>query len=101
MGAIFDRAKSQWAEMHLEWGMYVEYQYNRALEECGGVLVNRLGRDKGIDGYSLFTGTWVRAKKYASEELLAYWAHNRRLTLAEFEEQWLSGQIEDEGQYGY
>lgn len=75
--------------MKSEWDLYIEFQYNRALEECGGVLVNRLGKTKGIDGYELFTGPLTRAKKYASEELLAYWSHNRRMTSAEFEEQWL------------
>jgi hypothetical protein len=90
MGAIFDNAKELWKEMKDEWDRYVDAQYNRALEECGGVLVNRLGRDRGIDGYSLFTGTWTRAKKFASEELLAYWAHNPRLTMNEFETQWFN-----------
>lgn len=77
--------------MKYAWDMYIEAEYNRALEECAGVLVNRLGQSKGVDGYSLFTGTWIRSKKFASEELLAYWAHNPRLTASDFETQWFNG----------
>jgi len=91
MGAIFEKAKKDWQVMHGAWEGHIEWQYERALQECNGVLVNHLGRSKGIDGYTLFSGQLSRALKYASEELIAYWAHNRRLTLAQFEEQWVSG----------
>jgi hypothetical protein len=93
MGAIFDRAKEDWREMKDEWDRYIEVMYNMALEDTGGVLVNRLGRDRGIDGYSLFTGTWTRAKKFASEELLEFWNQNGRMTMTEFETQWVEGTI--------
>lgn len=91
MGAIWDHAKNQYAQMKEEWDRCVESQYDQALEECAGVLVNKLGQSKGIDGYSLMTGPESRVRKYASEELLAYFAHNPRLTAAEFEEQWFNG----------
>jgi len=91
MGAIFDHAKYQYHMMKIDWELYVEAEYNRALEECAGVLINRTGMFSGIDGYSLFMGPESRVKKYASEELLAYFAHNPRLTAAEFEEQWFNG----------
>lgn len=77
--------------MKNDWDTYVEAEYNRALEECAGVLVNKLGQIKGIDGYSLMTGPWTRVKKYGSEELLAYFAHNPRMSAAEFEQQWFDG----------
>jgi len=93
MSAIFDKARAQWAEMKEEWDRYVEVLYNMALEDCGGVLVNRLGQAKGIDGYSLFTGPWLRAKKYASEELLEFWNQNGRMTMTQFEEQWVEGTL--------
>lgn len=93
MGAIFARAKEDWQEMHDEWLRYVEVLYNMALEDTNGVLVNSLGRARGIDGYSLFTGTWTRAKKFASEELLEFWEQNGRMTMTEFENQWVEGTV--------
>jgi hypothetical protein len=90
MSAIFDKAKQDWAEMRDEWDRYVEVTYNMALEDTNGVLINRLGREKGIDGYSLFTGPLSRARKYASEELLEFWNQNGRMTMAEFEANWVS-----------
>jgi hypothetical protein len=64
-----------------------------ALEDCGGVLINRLGQANGIDGYTLFTGPWLRAQKYASEELLEFWNQNGRMTMTQFEEQWVEGTL--------
>lgn len=77
--------------MHDAWEQYIEVSYNRALEECAGVLINELGREQGIDGYTLFTGNVLRARRYASWELLRYWEGHPRLTMHEFEEQWVAG----------
>lgn len=74
--------------MRRDFDDYVESRYLIALEECSGVLVNKLGQTKGIDGYSLFTGPWLRAKKYASEELLEFWERKGRMTMDEYEQQW-------------
>jgi hypothetical protein len=93
MSAIFTKAKEDYKEMKAEWDRYVEVLYNMALEDCNGVLVNSLGRSRGIDGYTLFTGTLTRAKKFASEELLEFWEQNGRMTMTEFETQWVEGTI--------
>jgi hypothetical protein len=70
---------------------HVDYQYLDAIDATAGVLVNKVGREAGIDGYHLFTGPRSRAEKYASEELLEFWDSNPRLTMSEYENQWTQG----------
>lgn len=47
-------------------------------------MLNRRGREAGVDPRSLFTGPESRVRKYASDELLAHWEYNRRPTEAYF-----------------
>jgi hypothetical protein len=49
-----------------------------------GNMLNRRGREAGINERSLFRGPEARARKYASEELLNYWEDNPRPTEAYF-----------------
>ena len=76
---------------------HVDNEYDKALEACSGVLVNKEGRSRHVDGYTLFTGSKQRAMRLASEELLEYWLTNPRLTLEDFELLWLSGQYQLQG----
>lgn len=94
MSAIFDIASRQWQDMRSDWERHTEAAYNRALEATGGVLVNAEGRAKHIDGYDLFTGPAIRAYRYASEELTTYWARYPRLSMNDFEQQWVEGNLE-------
>jgi hypothetical protein len=80
--------------MSMDFLSYVDDAYNKALEATAGVLVNAAGREQHIDGYILFRGQQSFAMKYASEELLEYWEQNPRLTMAEYELQWMSGRLE-------
>lgn len=48
-------------------------------------MLHRRGREAHIDGRSLFTGPESRARKYASEELLARWEWNPRPTEGYFQ----------------
>lgn len=89
--AIFKQAASDWARMRDDFEKHIEQAYNRALEGTGGVLVNKLGRALHIDGLELFTGPENRAMKYASEELKEHWKKHPRVTLAQYEHQWLQG----------
>lgn len=77
--------------MHDEWLRHIEAEYARALEGCSGVLVNAEGKANHIDGYTLFSGPATRAHRYASWELEHYWQTHPRLTLHEFEQQWVQG----------
>ena len=76
---------------------HVDAEYDKALEACCGVLVNKAGKEQHVDGYTLFTGSVNRAYKFASEELVEYWGKNDRLSLEDYELLWMSGQIEYQG----
>lgn len=93
MSAIFAKAAEQWAEMQADFTSYRDDAYWQALEATRGVLVNAAGQRLHIDGYTLFVSARKYAEKYASEELLAWWQANPRLTIQEFEAQWVSGDI--------
>ena len=96
MSAIFERASQQWAEMRSDYERYVDAAYDKALEACAGVLVNAEGRLAHIDGYSLFTGSTVRAYRFASWELKEHWEKYPRMTLNDYEKQWMEGILEYE-----
>lgn len=90
--AIFMAAARLYAKMRTDYERYLEYSYDTALEGTGGVLVNKEGRALGIDGLDLFSGHKAYAMKYASEELHEWWKLNPRLTQAEYEAQWITGE---------
>lgn len=94
MTTIFGKAAELWSEMQTEYQAYVDASYDKALEACSGVLVNKEGRARGIDGYSLFQGTTKRAYFYASPELIEYWAKTSRHTILSFEQEWVQGRPE-------
>ena len=91
--AIFAEAAAQWSLMSVDFLSYVDDAYNKALEATAGVLVNNEGRAKHIDGYSLFRSNRTFAWKYASDELREWWELSPRLTMKEFELQWLQGRL--------
>jgi hypothetical protein len=93
MSTIYAEASAQWREMRQDYERYISTSYDAALELCSGVLINKEGRAAGIDGYDLFTGPLQRAQRYASEELINYWSKYPRLTLTDFEQQWVSGNL--------
>jgi hypothetical protein len=69
-------------------------QYQRAAEDCRGSLINRLGRERGIDARSLFLGSADRANLYASDELLEWWRTHPRMNYRMWEEQWVRNRME-------
>lgn len=93
MSAIFAEAAQQWGLMSMDFMAYVDDAYGKALEATAGVLVNQAGREQHIDGYILWRSRKAFAEKYASEELLEYWQTNPRLTMKEFEVQWMAGNM--------
>lgn len=89
MSAIMDAAIALQATMRDEFELYRHALYERAADECRGVLLNARGRAQGIDPYSLFVGPAVRVAAYGSEELVEWFKANGRVTVDEFEANWL------------
>jgi hypothetical protein len=71
---------------HDEW---LDLSYLQAEQNTAGHMLSPAGRDARIDPRSLFTGPLARARKYASEELLRWWADNPRLDRTQFRAQLL------------
>lgn len=88
MSAIIAAAISSWRACRDAFEEYREAAYTAAHEACSGRLLNRRGRDAGIDSWSLFIGSDTRAYAYASEELVAHWDARPRQTYERFERTW-------------
>jgi hypothetical protein len=73
-----------------EYTNYVMSQYDKALEDLNGVLLNEVGKahSRATGNFDLemniFSGSATIARKYASEELLQWWRENGRETLGSF-----------------
>jgi len=61
----------------------INVQIQAAEQACNGFLVNREGLAVGVTARNLWTWTLRRAKKYATEDLLRYWAEYPRPTKLE------------------
>ncbi len=83
--AIFSAAVDQWRELNTEWRDVIEAQFVAAEEATRGNLLNARGRERQVDAFSLFYGPDVRARAYASEELIAFWSTTPRVTFADYE----------------
>lgn len=67
----------------------IRRRFLAAEEATSGHLLNPAGRRRNVDPRSLFTGSPTRALRYASEELMDWWAEHGRLTLPEYRAQFL------------
>lgn len=68
-----------------------------AEEATNGYLVNKAGERAGVHGWDLFTGPEATARKYASDELRAYWQTHGRMTLDDFRAGVLGGHMRHKG----
>lgn len=59
---------------------YVYRSYLEAEDATRGVMLSRLGEQRGIDPQMLWRMAPQHARAYASEELLRWWAENGRIT---------------------
>lgn len=73
--------KSAAREEHL---LAVESAFTAAESETRGHMLSKAGKAAGVNPQSLWTGPEARARRYASEELRAYWDRHGRLTKAEW-----------------
>lgn len=98
MSQLFDDAIEQWRDCRAAFADHQLAEYDRAAEACRGNLLNRRGRDAGVDSLSLFQGNRIRAHAYASPELVEHWRTWPRPTFEAFERQWI--QLREAEQYG-
>jgi len=78
--AVEERRTRRWADRRALRDAEIEREWLAAERETRGVMLNRRGREAGIDEKSLFRGPEARAREYASEELLNYWEDQPRPT---------------------
>jgi hypothetical protein len=64
------------------WDDYLATAWITAEHSTNGVMLNKAGQQAGVSAEELFYCHPKRAKKYASEELLRYWADHGRPTRA-------------------
>ena len=88
MSGLVAEGFAAWRECREEYDRWLLVAYERAAEACKDRLVNERGRRARVEPLSLFLGPWVRAKAYASPELLEHWESFPRVTFAEFEHRW-------------
>lgn len=90
--AIFAAAVEQYRQIRDEFEDVRTAAYVRAEEATSGYLLNARGLAKGIDPWSLFIGSDIRAYAYASEELIEHWASHPRITFTAYENQRFEGE---------
>lgn len=71
-----------------EFDAYVSTSYARALDATAGNFISRAmeaeAKRRGITSEDLFTGPVATARKFASEELIAYWEEHGRQTFTSY-----------------
>lgn len=66
-------------------------QYQEAIRECNGYLLNRRGIAAGVDEWSLWSGPESRVAAYGSEELRNYLDTHPRVTVTSYRDQIAAG----------
>lgn len=82
--AAHARDAARWAVYVAEWTEYAHAEYLAAVAATNGYLLSAEGKAAGIDEQSLWTGSARQAERYASEELLEYWARRPRMTVSQY-----------------
>jgi hypothetical protein len=83
--AADERRRSRYAARRVYRAEELDRLWAEAEAGTKGNMLNRRGREAGVNERTLFTGTEARARKYASDELLEWWEHHPRPTEAYFE----------------
>lgn len=92
---IFAQAATQWRQMREEFDLALRSHIDAAEEACRGVLLSAEGKAADVSVERLFSANRTTAARYASPELLEFWAARPRPTLAAFEETWFEAQFTD------
>lgn len=91
--------KARWARVTALYAEYLNAQWDAAETFCNGQLLNKAGRAAGIDARTLWEGTAAHAARYASEELLEFWAHHPRYTISQFQKEQRAARRAEREQY--
>ena len=86
---VFVFAAAQWSRMDAEFQILRQAEYDTAVEETSGYLVNARGVAAGWDSWRVFTGSPNIVAAYASEELRDHLAAYPRVRRVDFERSWL------------
>lgn len=89
MSPIFEQAAAMWRQMRDDYGVYLEAHIAAAVEATNGCLFSKRALSDGITETQLFSAPRATAQRWASPELLDFWASSPRVTLAEFEQAWV------------
>jgi hypothetical protein len=82
--ATEERRRARWWSRQAERQEEINRLWMEAEAGTKGNMLNRRGKEAGIDERTLFRGPETRARKYASEELLNWWDTHPRPTEAYF-----------------
>lgn len=88
MSKLIDAAFAARRECREAFEPYLQAQYERAEAATNGAMLNKRGRQAGIDPWRLFTSNATYRRAYASEELLEHWERHPHITYAQFERDW-------------
>jgi hypothetical protein len=83
--ATEEHRRARWTARKQERAEAIDQAWLAAEDGTKGNMLNRRGKEAGINERTLFTGPESRARKYASEELLNWWEDHPRPTAAHFE----------------
>lgn len=86
---VFTFAAAQWGTVDAEFQILRQAEYDTAVEETGGFMVNARGVAAGWDTWRVFTGSTNILAAYASDELRDHLARHPRVRRADFERMWL------------
>jgi hypothetical protein len=78
--ATEERRRIRYTARRTARGEAIETAWLAAQADTRGNMLDRRGREAGINERTLFTGPESRARKYASEELLNHWENHPRPT---------------------
>jgi hypothetical protein len=81
------RDAARWARVREEWFLGAHAQYLAAEAETNGYLLNKAGRELGIDPWTLWSGKSRLVERFASEELKSFWLEHPRTTVNDYWEQ--------------
>lgn len=76
--------------MRREYEHYLDSHMQQAMHETNGVLLNSRASARCVPERTVFLSNSRYANAHASPELKDFWSRNPRMTLSDFERQWVN-----------